>query len=200
MTSRAISTWRSRLCRSVENRPALCLGLCPTGRGVPDEESARTESHMAAGSGLANCKKAAEIDNRIPAVHVTLARIHDLIGAPRPGVAGVPARSGHRPAGCSRARWSRPRLRSSGRIGGCGSRLPESCRLATGFLGWLRRTGQFLSCGKDKFQQAIQQYQHALQLTPDNAQVYLNLGAAYLDAGDPKLQKDAERRYKNPLS
>ena len=52
---------------------------------------------------------------------------------------------------------------------------------------------------QSKFPQAIQQYQHALQLTPDNAQVYLNMGAAYLDEGDPKAQKDAEQALKKSI-
>ena len=38
-----------------------------------------------------------------------------------------------------------------------------------------------------------------MQLTPDNAQVYLNMGAAYLDEGDPKAQKDAEQALKKSI-
>lgn len=43
------------------------------------------------------------------------------------------------------------------------------------------------------------EYQRALQLTPDNSAVYVNLGAAYLDSGDPKLLAEAEQALKKSI-
>src|SRR5262249_33509763 len=51
----------------------------------------------------------------------------------------------------------------------------------------------------NKYPQAIEQLQCAIQLTPDNAQVYSNLAAAYLDAGDPKLRPLAEAALKKSI-
>jgi serine/threonine-protein kinase len=48
--------------------------------------------------------------------------------------------------------------------------------------------------------ESIPQYQHALQLTPDNAQVLLNLGGAYADAGDPHSLALAESTLKKSIA
>jgi len=50
-----------------------------------------------------------------------------------------------------------------------------------------------------KYDDAIAQLQHAIQLTPDNAQAYSNLGAAYLDSGDPKKAPLAEAALKKSI-
>ena len=50
-----------------------------------------------------------------------------------------------------------------------------------------------------KYPESIAAYKHALVLTPDNAQVYGNLGAVYLDAGDPKARGDAEKGLRKSI-
>jgi eukaryotic-like serine/threonine-protein kinase len=52
---------------------------------------------------------------------------------------------------------------------------------------------------QSKFPQAIQEYQTAEKLTPDNAMVYSNLGAAYIDGGDPKDFPKAEEALKKAI-
>jgi serine/threonine-protein kinase len=51
-----------------------------------------------------------------------------------------------------------------------------------------------------KYPQAIAAYKRALEITPDNAQVYLNLGGAYIEAGDPKQFPEAEQALKKSLA
>jgi serine/threonine-protein kinase len=45
----------------------------------------------------------------------------------------------------------------------------------------------------------VEQYKKALALTPDNAQVYLNLGATYLDWGRPEDQALAEKAFQESI-
>ena len=52
---------------------------------------------------------------------------------------------------------------------------------------------------QNKYPEAIVQLRHAAELTPDNAQVYSNLGAVYLDTGDPKLLASAEQALKKSV-
>jgi Flp pilus assembly protein TadD/TolB-like protein len=52
---------------------------------------------------------------------------------------------------------------------------------------------------QDRFKEAIAQYDHALQLTPDNAQVYSNLGSAYIDGADPHDWPLAENALKRSI-
>ncbi len=50
-----------------------------------------------------------------------------------------------------------------------------------------------------RFDEAIGQLTHAIDLTPDNAQAYFNLGAVYLDMEDPKKIPEAEAALKKSL-
>lgn len=51
-----------------------------------------------------------------------------------------------------------------------------------------------------RHREAIIQLQHAMTLAPDNAYVYCNLGAAYLNSGDPALFVDTEKAFKKSIS
>jgi serine/threonine-protein kinase len=51
-----------------------------------------------------------------------------------------------------------------------------------------------------RYEEAIAQYNRAIQLAPDNAPVYLNLGGVYIDMGDPKHYADAERMLKKSIA
>jgi len=50
-----------------------------------------------------------------------------------------------------------------------------------------------------RYDEAIAQIEHAIQLTPDNAQAYSNLGAIQLDANDPKRFPAAETALKKSI-
>jgi eukaryotic-like serine/threonine-protein kinase len=52
---------------------------------------------------------------------------------------------------------------------------------------------------QNRYEEGIQQLKHAIELTPDNSQLYLNLGAFYLDAGDAKLEPDAENALRKSI-
>ena len=64
---------------SVKTDPRFALGYAQLGEAYRMKNRLDHNPNWLV-EALANCKKAAEIDNRIPAVHVTLARIHDLMG------------------------------------------------------------------------------------------------------------------------
>src|SRR2546426_11674952 len=53
--------------------------------------------------------------------------------------------------------------------------------------------------GQSRFDEAVAQLQHAVELTPDNARVYLNLAAVYIDSGDFKRFPQAEQALKKSL-
>jgi serine/threonine-protein kinase len=50
-----------------------------------------------------------------------------------------------------------------------------------------------------RYSDATKQYRKAIELTPDNAQVYGNLGGNYINSGDPKLRGDAEQALKKSI-
>jgi len=50
-----------------------------------------------------------------------------------------------------------------------------------------------------RYDESIAQLKNAIDLTPDNAYLWLNLGAVYLDTGDPKRIPDAETAIKKSI-
>ena len=58
--------------------------------------------------------------------------------------------------------------------------------------------GMFYTRG-GKNQEAISQFGHVIESTPDNAPAYLNLAAVYLNMGDPKLFPEAEQALKKSI-
>jgi serine/threonine-protein kinase len=51
---------------------------------------------------------------------------------------------------------------------------------------------------RGRYREATQEYRTALKLTPDNSAVFVNLGSAYLNAGE-KLQPEAEMAFRRSI-
>ncbi len=58
--------------------------------------------------------------------------------------------------------------------------------------------GSFLYAHQ-RYKEAVEQFRHAIQLTPDNAAVYLNLGAVYSDMGQEQYP-EAEQMLRKSLA
>ncbi len=146
----------------------------------------------------ANCKKAAELDNRIPAVHVTLARIqeaqghHDLALQEFQRALDIDPRNASALLGLGRA------YEASGRLADAEAALKKATALRPDSWDGYNELGIFYEA-QGKYSDSIAAYQHALALTPDNAQVYGNLGAVYLDAGDAKSRGEAEKALRKSI-
>ena len=147
----------------------------------------------------ANCQRAVQIDNKLPAAWVTLARIHEANGNndlaldefqkaitlnPRSaeaisGLAGVYENTGHQKE--------------------AEENFQRAAALRPDYWDGYDELGLYYD-RQNKFPQAIAQLKKAAELTPDNAQVYSNLGAVYVDAGDPKLLPEAEKALQKSIS
>jgi serine/threonine protein kinase/tetratricopeptide (TPR) repeat protein len=147
----------------------------------------------------ANGRKAVELDNQIPAAYVTLARVHDatdkhdLALQEFQKALQLDPLNGLAMAGLARA-YGR-----SGRIADANATYQRAIALRSNDWAAYNNYGQF-SQHQGKYTQAIAQYQKALQLTPDNAQVLANLGAAYIDTGDPKQYSLAEQSLQRSIA
>ena len=182
---------------SVQTDPRFALGYAQLGEAYRLKNRVDKNPNWLA-EAEANCKKAAEIDNRIPAVHVTLGRIHDSLGHHDLALQEFQQALDIDPHDAAALGGLALAYENSGRTADAEAALQKAAALRPDSWDGYDELGNFYD-RQGKFQQAIQQYQHALQLTPDNAQVYLNLGATYLDSGDPKLQADAERALKKSI-
>ncbi len=148
---------------------------------------------------IANCERAQQLDDRLPAAYTTLASIHNEQGKHDLALQEFHEALEINPRDPNAIRGIARSDETAGKIldAEAGYRkvtavLPDDWR---GY----NELGNFYS-RKGKYLQAIDQYKQAIELTPDNAEVYSNLGSAYLDAGDPKLLPDAEQNLKKALA
>jgi serine/threonine-protein kinase len=141
---------------------------------------------------LANCQKAAQLDDRLPVVYVTLGHIHrntgkyDLALQEYQRALQLDPRSADAVIGLADS------YDSAGRTADSETAYRKAIALRPDYWAGYNELGVFLD-NHQRYDEAVAQFRHAIDLTPDNASVYLNLGAVYNDNGDPKHYADAER-------
>ncbi len=147
---------------------------------------------------LANCRKAAELDDRLPVVYVTLGRIHDSDGKfdlalqEFQRALQLDSRNADALIGIAHA------YESAGRPANAEAAYKKAIALRPDYWDGYNNLGVFYD-GQNRYEEAIVQLRHAVDLTPDNARVYLNLAAVYIDSGDPKRFPAAEQALKKSI-
>lgn len=147
---------------------------------------------------LANCRKAAELDDRLPVVYVTLGRIHDSDGKfdlalqEFQRALQLDARNADALIGIAHA------YESAGRPADAEAAYKKAIALRPDYWDGYNNLGVFYD-RQNRYDEAIAQLRHAVDLTPDNARVYLNLAAVYIDSGDPKRFPEAEWALKKSI-
>jgi len=140
-----------------------------------------------------------QLDNRVPAVYVTLAQIHDALGKHDLALQEfqhalqLDPRDAEALGGLARS------YEQSGRTADAEKTWQESVALRPDYWNSYNKLGAFYD-RQGKYAQAIEAYQHALQITPDNAEVYSNLGSAYVDQGGAKNMPLAEDALKKSIA
>jgi len=131
---------------------------------------------------LANAQKAAELNDSLPGVYFTLARIHDATGKydlalqefqhalqlnPRdPDAMGGIARAYER----------------AGRVEDAEANFKKAAALRQDYWAGYNNLG-FFYYRQRRYSDALAQFQRVIELTPDNAQAYSNLGSMEVDLG-----------------
>jgi serine/threonine protein kinase/tetratricopeptide (TPR) repeat protein len=182
---------------SVKTDPHFALGFAQLGEAYRLKYQVDRNPRWLA-EALANCKHAVELDSRIPAAHVTLARIHESSGENDLALQEfqraleINPRDSAALAGLARA------YEDFGRPADAEAAFQKAAALRPDSWDDLDNLGNFYD-RQGKYPQAVEQYKKALALTPDNAQVYLNLGATYLDWGRPEDQALAEKAFQESI-
>jgi tetratricopeptide (TPR) repeat protein len=147
---------------------------------------------------LANCQKAAELDDHLPAIYVTLGRLHETAGKHDLAVQEfqhalqLNARDADALSGVAHS------YENAGRIQEAEDTFLKASALRPD--SWVGYNDLALFYDRqNKYKESIAALRKAIELTPDNAQVYLNLGAVYIDIGDPKLAADTEQALKKSI-
>jgi len=146
----------------------------------------------------ANCQKAIGLDDRLPAVYVTLGRMHETAGEHDLAVQEFQralALDQRNPSALSGLAHSHE---TAGRIAEAEATYKQAAALRPDDWDGYDELALFYD-RQNKYPQAMENLKRAIQLTPDNAQAYSNLAAVYLDTGDPKFRSDAEQALKKSI-
>lgn len=147
----------------------------------------------------ANCQKAAELDNSIPGVFVTLAQIHDYQGKHDLALGEFQHALQIDPNDAAALEGLAKSYEKSGRIADAEKTFQRAAVLRPDNWDGYNSLGAFYE-RQGKYPQAIAAYRQALQITPDNAELYSNLATAYLDQGGPQSLPPAEQALKRSIA
>ena len=143
----------------------------------------------------ANCKRAAELNDRLPAVYVTLGRIHDGTGKHDLAVQEFQHALALHPRNADALLGMARVYESVARFADAESTFKEAAALRPDYWDGYSTLGLFY-LRRQRYEDARAQFRHVLELTPDNAQTYANLGIVYLNLQKPA---EAENAFKKSI-
>jgi eukaryotic-like serine/threonine-protein kinase len=139
----------------------------------------------------ANCERAVQLDDHLPATYVTLGRLHSSQGKNELALDEFQKALQVNPRNADAIMGVASVYEHMGRTGDAEASYKQAAALRPDYwdgynsLGWFYyrqgRTGD-----------AVVQFRRVVELTPDNAAGYSNLAAALVDLGDPKALSEAE--------
>jgi eukaryotic-like serine/threonine-protein kinase len=184
--------------KAIQTDPGFALGYAQLAESYRLKSIVEQNTHWL-DEALAYCQKAVELDNSMPAVYVTLARIHEAMGKHDLALQEfqhalqLDPKNGAAMGGLARS------YEGSGRIADAEKTFQDASAVRPDDWLGFNDIGAFYD-RQGKYPQAIDAYQHALQITPDNAEVYSNLASAYLDQGGEKNLPLAEGALKKSIA
>jgi eukaryotic-like serine/threonine-protein kinase len=140
---------------------------------------------------LENCQKAQQLNDRLPAVYVTLGHIHRNTGKYDLALQEYQRALQLDPRNADAVIGLAESYDSAGRTADAEAAYRRAIALRPDSWDGYNYLGSFLD-DHQRYEEAIAQFRHATTLTPDNASLYLNLGAVYSDMGE-KHYPEAEQ-------
>jgi len=147
---------------------------------------------------LANCQKAQQLDDRLPAVYVTLGKIHGYTGQYDLALQEYQRALQLDPRSADAVIGLATSYDSAGRTADAEAAFRKAIALRPDSWDGYNSFAAFLD-DHQRHDEAVAQYRHAIELTPDNAALYLNLGATYSDMGD-KHYPEAEQMLRKSIA
>jgi len=182
---------------AVKSDPRFALGFAELGEAYRLKYV--TESNPKwVDEALANCQKAAQLDDRLPAVYVTLGRLHSSTGKHDLAIQEfqhalrLNSRDPDALSGIAHA------YENAGRMQDAEENFKKASALRPDSWIGYNDLGLFYD-RQGKYDESIAAFRKAVELTPDNAQAYLNLGATLIDTGDKNRAGEAERVLKKSI-
>jgi serine/threonine protein kinase/tetratricopeptide (TPR) repeat protein len=146
----------------------------------------------------ANCQRAVELDNSLPAAYVTLGRIHVDAGRYDLAIQEFQRALNLNPLDADALNGVAITYEKAGRTQDAEAALQKAVALRNDYWDSYNALGLFYD-RQGKYAEAVKEFQHAIELTPDNAQVYSNLAAVYIDMSDAKMAPLAEAALRKSI-
>ena len=147
---------------------------------------------------LENCQRAQQLDDRLPAVYVTLGHIHRATGKYELALQEYQRALQLDPRNADAISGLARSYDAAGRTADAEAAFKKAIALRPDSWNGYNSYAAFLN-DHERYDEAVAQFRHAIQLTPDNAALYLNLGAVYSDMGD-KHYPEAEQMLRKSLA
>jgi tetratricopeptide (TPR) repeat protein len=147
----------------------------------------------------AYCRKAAELDDRVPTTYVTLARIHEQTGNHDLAVHEFQRALDIDPRNADALTGIAHSYENAGNNVEAEAAYLKAAALRPNDWNGYNNLGNFYG-NNGRYPESIAQYDRALELTPDNSVVYGNLGSALLNSGDPKTLVEAEQTLRKSIA
>src|ERR1700722_8377684 len=137
------------------------------------------------------CNQAAQLDDRLPAIYVTLGKLHSQSGKNDLALQEFQHALQLDPHSAEALTGIAGAYEQMGRIKDAEDEFKLAAVLRPDYWEGYNSLGIFYD-RQQRYPEAIAQLKKVVQLTPDNAQAYSNLAAVYLDTSDPKLIPEAQ--------
>jgi eukaryotic-like serine/threonine-protein kinase len=147
---------------------------------------------------LSNATKATALNGTLPSAYVTLGKVHNALGKNDLALSEFQRALELDPRNADALSGEAHSYEQAGRNADAEAAYKKAIALRPDYWDGYNVLGIFYDV-QGRYDEAVAQYQHALQLTPDNATIYSNLGAAYIDANDPKSFQKAEAALKKSI-
>jgi len=184
--------------KAIQTDPGFALGYAQLGEVYRLKYTIEQNTHWL-DEAQAYGQKAAELDNRIPTVFVTLAKIHDALGKHDLALQEFQHALQLDPKSAAALGGLARSYENSGRIAEAEKTFQDAAAMRPDNWYGYNELGAFYG-RQGKYPQALAAYNEALHITPDNAEIYSNLAAAYLDAGGEQSNNQAEQALRKSIA
>ncbi len=183
---------------SVQTDPHFALGFGGLGEAYRLKYQTEKDAKWI-DEALANCKRALELQGRLPSVYVTLGRVHDATGKADLAVQEFQHALGLDPRNAEALNGLAHTYENAGRTKDAEAAFRRVVAMRPDYWDGYNTLALYYDRQR-RFDEAITQLRKAQELTPDNAQLYFNMGAIYLDTGDEKKRPEAEKALRKSIA
>jgi eukaryotic-like serine/threonine-protein kinase len=146
----------------------------------------------------ANCQKAVQIDDHLPATHVTLGRLNTTLGKTDLALQEFQKALNINPRDADAITGMATIYERMSHLDEAEANYKRAIALRPDYWGGYASLANFYD-RQNRMQDAIAQQKRVIQLTPDNPVAYANLGAEYMTLNDAQSSAAAEAAFKKSI-